>query len=392
MVGDFRSACSNPGKLFEQKARTLYRILVRPAASAFSNKRRMVISPDGPLWDLPFAALIVSDRRSTRARGQKNIAANSSAVSPCFLLDRFEIDYAFSASSARAARDAASDRKKHPSKRTVLVMANPDFGDDRRFGDDKSIPGQRPIDTPSRPIDIPSRPIDSPSRPIDVPSRAIEVTSRSILLRAGNRIANLPGTQREADAIGRLFPGARVLTRSQAQESTAVAESGDYHYIHFATHGFFNDAAPMLSSIVLADPGPPAPNPGGVSFPAQEDGFLTAREIFDLKLNAEMVVLSACNTARGEKRSGEGVVGLTWALFAAGCPTQVVSQWSVDDSSTATLMERFYSGIAKGRPKGESLRSAALSLLNQARKSKNENRKYAHPYYWAPFILMGDWR
>jgi CHAT domain-containing protein len=97
-----------------------------------------------------------------------------------------------------------------------------------------------------------------------------------------------------------------------------------------------------------------------------------------------MVVLSACNTARGEKKSGEGIVGLTWALFVAGAPTQVLSQWAVNDASTATLMERFYRKVSRSEAKGASLRSAALSLL--------KDTKHAHPYYWAPFILVGDWR
>ena len=97
--------------------------------------------------------------------------------------------------------------------------------------------------------------------------------------------------------------------------------------MHFATHALFNDAAPLLGGVVLAQP-PPG---------STEDGVLTARELLTLPLSAEMVVLSACNTARGATRSGEGMVGLTWALFVAGVPTQVVSQWSVDDAATARV-------------------------------------------------------
>jgi CHAT domain-containing protein len=90
-------------------------------------------------------------------------------------------------------------------------------------------------------------------------------------------------------------------------------------------------------------------------------------------------------------------VGLTWALFAAGCPTQVLSQWSVNDASTAVLMERFYKGIAQGKGKGASLREAALSLLHGgsmsgAAGSASLPSPYAHPFYWAPFVLVGDWR
>jgi len=95
--------------------------------------------------------------------------------------------------------------------------------------------------------------------------------------------------------------------------------------------------------------------------------------------------ISACETARGRVRAGEGVIGLTWALFVAGAPTQIVSQRSVNDESTAVLMQRFYANLTQKKlTKGDSLRQATLSLLRDP--------KYKHPHYWAPFILMGDWR
>ena len=192
----------------------------------------------------------------------------------------------------------------------------------------------------------------------------------------GGRIVELPGTQREADALERRFPRAAVYTKKEAQERVVKEKAAGYRYLHLASHAFFNDAAPLLSSVVLAEP---LPGSG-------DDGFLTAREIFELDLSAaDLVVLSACNTARGEKRSGEGVIGLTWALFVAGAPTQVLSQWAVDDASTATLMQRFYAEVSRGKlGKGEALRAAALSL--------RRDRKHTHPYYWAPFIVVGDWR
>ena len=200
-------------------------------------------------------------------------------------------------------------------------------------------------------------------------------------LTRGKAIVALPGTQREADALKRLFPSATLLRGKAAQESTAKQVAHQFRYLHFATHGFFNDASPLLSSLVLVAPISPGsslatPNNGGNT----EDGFLTAREIFDLDLSAEMVVLSACNTARGVQRTGDGVIGLTWALFVAGCPTQVVSQWSVDDASTATLMTNFYGNlVSKKLGKGAALRQASQALMNDP--------KHQHPYYWAPFVL-----
>src|SRR5262249_13781497 len=160
------------------------------------------------------------------------------------------------------------------------------------------------------------------SRPIDAASR--EIMAEWCLPRGG-RLGGLPGTKREAIAIQADFPETTAYLGEGAQEEKVKQEAGKYRYLHFATHGFFNEAAPMLSTLVL---GKPADG-------SAEDGFLTAREIFDMKLSADMVVLSACNTARGEQRGGEGIVGMGWALFVAGAPTQVLSQWSVDDKSTA---------------------------------------------------------
>ncbi|MBS1723014.1 MAG: CHAT domain-containing protein [Armatimonadetes bacterium] len=376
---ELRKACSSPTGQYAELASDLYSVLFAPASKEIEGKKRLIVCPDSFLWDVPFAVLKPDDKSS--------------------LIDKFEIDYAYSATGAMAALTPRSQ----PSKATkeMLVFANPDFGSSARFQNLGLLPGQRPIDTPSRPIDQPSRPIDQPSRPIDQPSRPIDQPSRPIdqpsrpidapsraidsLSRAidslsrengspSGAIKALPGTKREAEGLAALFPGATVLTGIDAQEDLVKREAKDYRYIHFATHGFVNDAAPLLSNIILAQP----------SKGSSEDGLLTAREIYNLKLEADMVVLSACNTARGEVRSGEGMVGLSWALFVAGCRTQVVSQWAVDDAVGADLMIDFYRSLAtKGSVKGNSLRDAVIKI--------KQDPAHAHPYYWAPFVLVGDW-
>jgi CHAT domain-containing protein len=285
------------------------------------------------------------------------------------LLERFELCFDYSATGARAV--LTKPRRPDQATGAILALADPDFGGASRF---------------SGATRIQSEPQVEGQRPISVPDRPISVPDRTLLLPRGTVLRSLPGTEREAAAIRRDFPSAAtldvlVLTHQAAQESTFKREAGKYRYLHLATHGFFNDAAPLLSSLVLAMP--PATGDG-----SEEDGFLTAREIFDLDLShCELAVLSACDTARGERRSGEGVIGLTWALFVAGCPSQVLSQWPVNDASTATLMERFYANLShqgKGMSKGSALRAAALSL--------RQSPSNAHPYYWAPFLLVGDWR
>jgi CHAT domain-containing protein len=124
---------------------------------------------------------------------------------------------------------------------------------------------------------------------------------------------------------------------------------------------------------------------------ADDDGMLYARELVDMDLQAELVVLSACNTGLGQPVNGEGIVGLTWALFVAGTPSSVVTQWKVTDDAMNKLMLEFYRQMrlsgTNGQPaisKAEALRRAHLSLM--------KNDAYKHPYHWAPAVLVGDWR
>lgn len=403
LAGDatrFRAACADPRKPYAPLSRKLYNALLLPVQAQLSGKSRLIICPDGALWDVPFQAL--------------------SAGRAGFAGERFAIAYAYSATGAEAAM-LPSAKPRTPASGTILVAANPAFGSSERFRGLQSLATPRPIDTPSRPIDTPSRPIDTPSRPIDSASRPLDLASRAFdavsrpLDRPSRRIASaarpidtpsrslgapevdtrgkaippLPGTQREADMLGKLFPGAEILTGAAAQEATIKRLAGDYRYLHLATHGFVNDGSPLLSSVVLASPPAPDPASGGQTAgaaPPAEDGFLTAREIYGMNLKAEMTVLSACNTARGENRTGEGVVGLTWALFVAGCPTQVVSQWAVDDAGTALLMGRFYENL-KVRKLGK-----ARALQDAETWLRGRDPKYRHPYYWAPFVLNGAWK
>jgi len=367
-TADFRAACSDPRRSdWRVSSSILYALLVGPARKQIAGKRRLIISPDGPLWDVPFQALTFKEK---------------------FLADSCEVTYAASATGLLSiTRDKAARSGAVTPIGSLLAFANPSFGTTMRFGDIPGVEGQRPIESPSRPIGEATRPLVLPSRNLNAISRPIAEPSRmpAGMLRGGH-IADLPGTQREADALKQDFRDALVVTGSEAQEATAKQSAGKYRYLHFASHGFFNDVSPLLSSVVLAEP------PAG----STEDGFLTAREIFGLDLRAvELATLSACNTARGTTRTGEGVIGLTWALAAAGVPSQVVSQWSVDDASTAVLMKAFYANMTqKHMQKGQALHQAGLSLRQAGAnpKSKIENRNWSHPYYWAPFVLMGDWR
>jgi len=202
-------------------------------------------------------------------------------------------------------------------------------------------------------------------------------TTNSLSNLRGTTLEQLPFTEEEVDRIARLFPAGetRVLTGAGASESAvrgALAD-GSYRYVHFATHGLIDDDRPDYSALALS-----------VGETAGE-GLLQASEIFNLSINADLVVLSACETGLGQLIQGEGMVGLTRAFMYAGANSLVVSLWSVSDASTASLMQHFYDElIGEGASKAAALRSAKHRLLEDASTS--------HPFHWAPFVLNGATR
>ncbi|WP_339790557.1 CHAT domain-containing tetratricopeptide repeat protein [uncultured Imperialibacter sp.] len=186
----------------------------------------------------------------------------------------------------------------------------------------------------------------------------------------------LPDTEKEVKEIKFLFTGsdqeANLMLSAAASESFIKSdELGQYKFLHFATHGMVNEAKPELSRIFLS--------PGN-----DEDGSLYSGEIYSLGINADLVNLSACETALGKITRGEGIIGLSRALMYAGAKNLIVSLWQVADASTASLMIEFYRQHlyhSDNNLFADDLRKAKLSLLN------SEN--YKDPYYWAPFILVG---
>ena len=180
----------------------------------------------------------------------------------------------------------------------------------------------------------------------------------------------LPNSEAEVEAIEAAFEGYEnnVLTGDAATETVFAQEAEQYGVLHFATHFWNDDRQPLYSRIALSD------------------GFLQTYEIFDAKLNAELAVLSACNTGLGKLRKGEGLIGISRAFLFAGVPSLVVSLWSVDDEATARIMGLFYRHLQAGSSKKQALRRAKLDYLDASRGDKQD------PFYWAPFILNGDWR
>jgi CHAT domain-containing protein len=166
----------------------------------------------------------------------------------------------------------------------------------------------------------------------------------------------------------------KVLVGREAEEKSFKALAPAYGTIHLATHGVLDNRDPLYSHLLLTK------TDGDV----ENDGSLEAREIMNIHLNADLVVLSACETGNGRISPGEGVIGMSWAFLVAGTRSMVVSQWRVNSTSTSQLMKNFYQELA-GQPKAvnksQALRQASLRLVKDPR--------YRHPFYWAGFVLVG---
>ena len=208
------------------------------------------------------------------------------------------------------------------------------------------------------------------------PVLGAETLRRAALTLRDGKLDPLPEAEQEVKALGRLYGAthSKVYVGAEAREDRVKAEAGSAKVLHFATHGLLNNTSPMYSHLTLAG--------GGTN----EDGLLEAWELMQLDLHADLAVLSACETARGRIGAGEGMVGFSWAMFIAGVPSIVVSQWKVESAGTRDLMVNFHRGLlANARTsKSEALRQAALKVM--------KNPETSHPFYWGAFVLVGDGR
>jgi CHAT domain-containing protein len=191
-------------------------------------------------------------------------------------------------------------------------------------------------------------------------------------------LSRLRFSRQEADAIAALFSSSKSLKAIdfEANRSTAVSpDIAEYRIVHFATHVLINSQHPELSGVVLS------------LVDAQgrtQDGFLRLHEIYNLRLGADLVVLSACQTALGKEVKGEGLIGLTRGFMYAGAPRVVASLWSVEDRATAELMKRFYRAMGRGMTAAGALRAAQVEMWKVG--------GWEDPFYWGGFVLQGEWR
>jgi CHAT domain-containing protein len=222
------------------------------------------------------------------------------------------------------------------------------------------------------------RPVTATQEP-QLASRSIEHLSEEELGGLARKLPRLPFTRREADRILALAPADATFkaTGFKASRGAALApELGRYRYLHFATHGLLDSERPGLSALALSmvdEVGRP------------QDGFLRANDVYNLKLPAELVTLSGCQTGLGKAVKGEGLIGLTRGFMYSGAARVVVSLWNVNDQATSELMARFYRKMLKGNQRpAAALRMAQVDMWRQG--------QWRAPYYWATFVLQGEWK
>lgn len=183
----------------------------------------------------------------------------------------------------------------------------------------------------------------------------------------------IPGVEEEIKGIRKAIPG-KTLSGSKATERSFKKEASQYNILHFAMHTLINNEEPMLSKLVFYQ-----------NNDSTEDGMLNTYELFSMNLNARLAVLSACNTGSGRLIKGEGIMNLARGFIYAGVPSIVMTLWSVEDQTSATIVKKFYYYLDKGIPKDQALRQAKLDLLNEG------DMLHAHPYYWAAYVPIGDY-
>jgi len=330
-IETFRTGVQHPEEnsaAWVRTGRELYDLLVKAADDWIAKSERVLISPDGPLHALPFGALVVQS------------AADGS--SPKYLIQAKPLHVV---TSATLYAELKKDRREAPM--SLVAFGDPAY----------------------------------PALSLKQDEATADPQTRS-LLRRGYSFEPLPSSRSEVETIAKLFPDhATVYVGKEATEEHAKTTGKDVRYLHFAAHGILDERFPLNSALVLSMP--------DKSTEGRDNGLLQAWEIFErVRINADLVVLSACESALGKEVGGEGLLGLTRAFQYAGARSIVASLWSVADESTSELMKRFYGYLKSGTTKDDALRAAQIDLIQGSGLPSD----MAHPFHWAAFELIGDWK
>ncbi|MBC7349483.1 MAG: CHAT domain-containing protein [Candidatus Aminicenantes bacterium] len=321
MVSRHRRAISDTDNQDFGSGNELYKALIEPGLeNGLKNSlKKLLIIPDDILTVLPFETLVLAEPAD-------------------WLIKHYTISYAPSLSSLKELVHKQNRKNRKKPSNNLLAVGDPYYG--------------------------------------ELEEKYAELSTKTIFQDlyslSDMKFYRLRYSQEEVRRITSQFPKSRALTREKASEDLVKrANLADYRIIHFAAHGLIDDQKPARSAIVLTLDNDPA-----------EDGFLQMREILNLKLNSDLVVLSSCQTGLGQFIRGEGVEGLSRAFFYAGASSVLISLWTVNDQVASQLMERFYLYLKESQSPAEALRAVKLEMV--------ESGVVSHPYYWASFILNGN--
>ncbi|MFC2161922.1 CHAT domain-containing protein, partial [Acidobacteriota bacterium] len=306
-------------------ANRLYENLIFPVLETITQSiEHLIIVPDDILYYLPFETLKIPPGAGPNENN--------------YLIEQFKISYAPSCSSLLFLLERKTSEFSSP---RILAFGSP------------IING-----------------MDAKKRDFSSPGSLIE----NLYAGQGFDLSPLPFSRKEAKNVVKFFPkeNRNIYLGNQANETLVKSLSlENFQVIHFACHGLLDEYFPFRSALVLSEG-----NKG------EEDGFLQVREIYNLKMNAEMIVLSACQTGRGKLEHGEGVIGLPRIFFYTGAQSVLTSLWRINDKSTSKFMKYFYEYLFKANSKAHALRMAKLRMMKS---------RFSHPHFWAAFILNGDY-
>jgi CHAT domain-containing protein len=327
-------------------AKDLYRELLQPVSSVLNKSDRIVIIPDGPLHLLPWGAMIRKIGTS-----QENQSRNWQ-----YLAEWKPISTVLSATLFAELMKSRRQPEHESISSTIAAFGDPFIS---------QTLGHRRTD-------------------------AIEDIRIRSVARQGFNFEPLPASRAEVQQIASLFPQASTYLGPEATEENAKSLPRETRIVHFATHATLDERFPLNSAVVLSVP---------EKFEEGKDnGLLQAWEIFEqVRIDADLVVLSACESGLGKEMGGEGLIGLTRAFQYAGARSVMASLWKISDRTTAELMVRFYKHLKAGLPKDEALRAAQMELIQGPIQVKNEKGEVEEidasaTYYWAAFQIYGDWQ
>lgn len=332
-----------PSPELRSRAHELYDALLKPAEALIARSDRVLFVPDGPLHTLPWAALL----RELPSGGAQ------------FLVEWRPVSTALSATVY-----AELKRQRRPATATTIDVA--------AFGDPKYPT------LAERKLAVKRSEAEPPAEDGDLDHETLGDAQLRSVLRGGFRFDPLPATRQEVEQIVQLYaPKAAAYLGADATEERAKAIGKDVPLVHFACHALLNSRFPLDSALVFTIPEHPREG--------QDNGLLQAWEIFEkVRIDADLVTLSACESGLGKEMAGEGLIGLTRAFQYAGARSVLASLWKVEDKATGELMKRFYANLKAGKPKDEALRLAQIDMIHSP--------DLARPIDWAAFQLNGDWK